>query len=444
MESFAIAPSAVISPLIARHAEDAAFYWSLLDSAENSVQLGLARYTHFNQLLKAHLEGLQVAGPEGQYAALAALKRWKGAAETFIVTWLLAQTHDTAAMTEHFAQLSKHADTLLRGVISALAWAPRSNALRWLRRLAAEGASEVAQVAALRTAALIGHKAADDLPLPLTQYLASPHAFVRAAACRAACSGIIDSHLLTAIRTVLGDVDMAVRAEAAIALARCGAPESAASVLWQCVAAQADAYSQKSGWYRQQAARRLLRWVRYLAAITPLGHADIPQLLRWLPSRISLTFVLHHGDCAYLLYVIECMRDSNEMRFAGWVWQTLTGLDLTANGWVLPEPDVDDESDAITEARLDADQGLPLPDVAAIQAAQAALGNKLPVGVRCLLGQELTPLHAVTLLESAPQALRGIAAQALMQAFPGKQISVRGPASTQLHQLAELSAQVLA
>jgi uncharacterized protein (TIGR02270 family) len=437
-------PPLVIAPLVARHAEDAAFYWSQLDHADCSMQIGLTKYTHFNQLLNAHLEGLQVAGSEGQRLVQVALQRWKGASEAFICTWLLAQTDDTEAIAEHFVNLSKQPGTMLRGAISALAWTPRNAALSWLARLAVEDAPPVNQVAALRAAALLGPQGINALPSPLTSYLASPNAFVRAAACREASPDNESSNLQPALRIALQDTDLAVRAEAAIALARHPESHDAAAVLWQCVAAQADAYPRQTGWHRKQATRRLLRWVRHLAAITPVGHEDIPQLLHWLPARIGLTFILHHGDMTYLPHVLDCMNNPNETRYAGWVWQTLTGLDLAGNGWVLPEPDPDDTIEAITEARLDADQGLPIPDVAAIQAAQTVHQHTLPHRVRSLLGQELTPSHAVTLLETAPQALRGIAAQALMQAFPGRRISVRGPASAQLRQLADLRSQVLA
>jgi len=442
MDTPAIAPHAAIEPLIARHAEDAAFYWSQLDSASHSIQIGLPKYAHFNRLLDAHLEGLAVAGQEGLRLTQAALQRWKGPAETFACTWLAVTLDDTPTIEHVFSQLRKQPDTLLRGVVSALAWVPPASSLPWITRLGAADGDVPAQVAALRVAALIGADGITALPSPLTTYLASPHAFIRAAACRAArrdderCT----STLAPALRSALLDTDLAVRAEAAIALARCGIAENAVAVLWQCVAAQSDVHRQATGWYRKPAARRLQRWIEHLAVMTPLGHPDIRQLLNSLPARFGLTFILHHGDSGYLPQVLEYMKDPHVARYAGWVWQSLTGLDLAANGWTASEtdPGADSENDAITEARLDADQGLPLPDLRAIQAASFAHVNAISAGVRSLLGKVLTSKHALGLLEHAPQVLRGIAAQVLMQVLPGVQLSVRGPASNQLRQLAYL------
>lgn len=441
MDFFATPLACTIGPLVTRHAEDAAFYWSQLDNSSHSNQIGLIKYTHFNRLLDAHLEGLAVAGNEGIRHTQTALKRWKGPAEAFVCTWLSITLDDPAGMEHVLSHLHKQPDTLLRGVMSALTWAPRASALSWITRLGTADNDVSAQVAALRAAALIGTDGVTALSSPLTDYLDSPHAFVRAAACRAArqdderCT----STLAPALRSALLDADLAVRAEAAIALARCGIAENTIAVLWQCVYVQSDIHRQATGWYRKPAARRLQRWVQHLAAMTHPGHPDISQLLNRLPARFGLEFILHHGDCVYLPHVMEHMKDPAVGRYAGWVWQSLTGLDLEANGWMIPEPDPDagHENEAITEARLNANQGLPLPDLCAIQAAYSNL-NTVPMGVRSLLGQTLAPKHALGLLEHAPQALRGIAAQVLIRAIPGVQVPVRGPTSIQLRQLAYL------
>ena len=55
----------VIPALVARHAEDAAFYWSQQDAGATAFLVRPARLFHFDDLLDAHLEGLAVAGPEG-------------------------------------------------------------------------------------------------------------------------------------------------------------------------------------------------------------------------------------------------------------------------------------------------------------------------------------------------------------------------------------------
>jgi hypothetical protein len=252
-------------PVVARHAEDAAFYWSQLDSAGRSLQIGLTKYAHFNRLLDAHLEGLAVAGNEGIRHTQTALQRWKGPAEAFACTWLAVTLNETAAMEHVFSHLRKQPDTLLRGVVSALAWAPLASALPWITHLGATDGDVPAQVVALRAAALIGADGVTALPSPLTAYLASPYAFIRAAACRAArrdderCTSMLAPEL----RSALLDTDLAVGAEAAIALARCGIAENAVAVLWQCVATQSDIHRQATGWCRKPAARMVSPEVVY-------------------------------------------------------------------------------------------------------------------------------------------------------------------------------------
>lgn len=55
----------IIDATVLRHAEDAAFYWSQLDWTLRSPELGFPRLEHFNKLLQAHLDGLNIAGPTG-------------------------------------------------------------------------------------------------------------------------------------------------------------------------------------------------------------------------------------------------------------------------------------------------------------------------------------------------------------------------------------------
>ena len=183
-----------------------------------------------------------------------------------------------------------------------------------------------------------------------------------------------------------------------------------------------------------QAARRVTRWVRHLATLVPTGHADLPALFAHLPPRIGLVFALYHGDPAFLPFVREAMKQPETARHAGWVWQTLTGIELETHRLVLPDPDDADDDGPITEARLDADNGLPLPDAEAI--------DRYPfiarAGTRLLLGKEISPAHALDLLELQPQALRAVAAHALRAQWPQSAINVRAPAGRQRAQMQRL------
>lgn len=67
----------IVQPLVRRHAEDAAFYWTQLDGASQATGLNAQRLIHFQRLLEAHLEGLRVAGIDGMPLTQEALVRWR-------------------------------------------------------------------------------------------------------------------------------------------------------------------------------------------------------------------------------------------------------------------------------------------------------------------------------------------------------------------------------
>lgn len=428
---------AVIGPLVRRHTEDAAFYWNLLDSANQSHQLQPERLRHFQGILEAHLEGLEVAGAEGWLPALSALEKWKKPGEAFACTWLAVLHPAEGAVEALLGHVSRRPDSLLRGVVSGLAWAPTAARKATITSWLADDVQPVAQVAALRAIALLGAEDAGTSAVPLHALLASADAQVRAAACRAAA--VLPEYSNAALRALLADEELTVRAEAALALAARGDRKGVLAVLWQCVAAQAKLAEEATGWYRMQAARRLDRWVRHLAWLAPMGHADLSELYAFLPARIGLSFALYHGDPTHLAHVLERMADPEQARYAGWVWQTLTGIDLPANALTLPEPELSpDELNVVSDARLDADRGLPLPNVEAIRNVQGRLSFTLKDGQRLLLGQAMALDLLMDLVEHAPQALRAIAAHALSYLESSHPIQVRGPAWQQRQQLEAL------
>ena len=433
-----------IAPLIRRHAEDAAFYWGLIDASVNSPRLSLAGLSQFIDLLDAHLEGLQIAGQDGWAPCLAALERWRKPADAFVCAHQAFSLNEASAVEAFLAQIRAHPDELLRGAISALAWLPTEQAAAIIRQWTGADSDVIAQVAALRSAALRDTDASGLLAQPVERFLESQDAHIRAAACRVAAASTHRAPLAAALTTCLGDPAIAVRAEAAIALHVLGrqtprrdgeAGIALADAFWQCVVEQVVVLNESTGWYRHQALRRLRRWVRNLATMIPLGHDKIPALLDYMPPRISLQFIAYHGDPAHLAYVIARMSDPDTCRYAGWVWQTITGVDLGSAGLSLPEPALSVNNEGICEARLDADHGLPLPDMDAIARKSTAT---LPVGQRCLSGQVLTPLFALTVLETAPQARRSVASHFLRQFYPQIKLVPRGRIADQFATINQL------
>lgn len=412
-------PFPVIAPLVRRHAEDAAFYWSQHDSSAHSPRVTLKGLARFSRLLTAHLEGLGVAGIEGWRPALAALARWKQPGETFVCAYMSLVADEEVRLDALLAQVRMRPEELLRGVISALAWIPLPQALRGVQTWSADGTDPILQTAALRGVALIGSHALEALSQPLIQFLSSPVDHVRSAACRAASAAPSDNTLKAKLIECLHDPAIQVRAEAAISLGRRkhGQPEAdndnsfiAAETLWLCVVEQINLHIAATGWYRKHTLRRLNRWVQYLAGLIPTGHPELATLINIMPARVALHFIVYHGDPAHLPYVVAQMREMDNARYAGWVWQTITGVDLQANGLHAPEPDSVYDTAAVSDARLDADLGLTLPDVNAIS---LYVCTELTSGQPYLLGQRLTLENACTVLDNAVQGQRSIAARYL-------------------------------
>lgn len=429
---------APITAVLRRHAQDAAFYWQQLDASLTEPGLRAQRLLHFARLLAAHLEGLQVAGPAALAPALEALTRWRKPGEAFAAVYAALACGEAQAQAEVFACIARDPAGLLRGAISALATAPQGPVHAFCEaawgRLSEPAAQHTAVdltqcVAALRASALRGWPLDEAVR---TAALDHPHPAVRAAACRA-CAGAPE------LAPLLADPDLTVRAEAAIGLHT--EPLQAAGVLWQCVAAQAQWCSQATGWHRLQTQRRLARWLRHLAWLAPLGHADIPVLLAHLPLREALRFVLFHGDPTYLGFVRQALAEAEQARWAGFVWQSLTGVDLVANGLTLAEPPIDLDA-GLTRARQDGDQGLPLPDPDAVSNHPANAVLSQLAGQRVLLGQTLSPAFVASLLgieADQPQLLRAVAAHAWHEMGLHPRFTLRADALTLLQQDALLS-----
>jgi len=417
------ASSASVSAVLQRHAGDAAFYWSQRDSGGHSPILYPPDLLHFDRLLDAHLDGLRVAQQAGWEIALAELTRWQGPGEMFVCAVLALEAQERIArerMDAVWAVLRDNVEFMLRGLISALVWAGRRCSDPWLARwLSAEvpEATEPLHVAVWRAATLMSGENARFAPL-LEDALNSPSAHLRAAACRMA-GKLWTGKKLAALAERLGDGNVVVRAEAAIAMAYGSAAGrekifDARPYLREAVLGLSERLPLLSGWHRDQALHRLTRWVRHLGMLTPPGQAeavDIAILLDRLPARLTLNFVLHHGDGAYLPWVVKQMNNPDVAFYAGHVWSALTGIDLEEAGLALPLVERDDDSDAGKEPRIteELDPGLPAPDVHAI----AAHGASLPAGVPCLLGAPLEAARSLDILQHASQDLRWIAARRL-------------------------------
>lgn len=128
------------------------------------------------------------------------------------------------------------------------------------------------------------------------------------------------------------------------------------------------------------------------------------------------------------------MRQPAVERYAGWVWQTVTGVDLISAGLSRADPEAEGEADTVDAVGPDSDQALPLPDVDAI--ARYPVGS-LESGRRYCAGRDLDVDRALNLLMHAPQAVRSIAA-GYLRVSHRMHVHVRSCGLTQGAALAEL------
>ncbi len=432
-----------VLPVVRRHAEDAAVLWTQLEAPERADHLPARQALDFGEYLLGHLQGLQIAGPPGFELCLEALRRWRKPGEVFAALRTALSLHDgherDEACAEVFQVVRETPALLLRGAISALAWEPCDNASAWCSHAQASQ-DPVLRVAALRASAR------RELPVPgWADHLRHARAEVRAAGCR--CAPL---QALPALETLSDDPDLPVRAEATLAWARLVPHDErsaedaalAASRLWRCVSALLAQLAQASGWTRLQVERRLSRWMRHLAWLVPLGHTGIPQLLQQMPMRLALDFVLHHGDADQLPFVLQALHHPEQARWAGWVWQCLTGVDLQAASLILPDPELDLDA-PLSQIQHDADRGLPLPDPSAL-AAHPASQLRLPQGHWLLMGHPGSAPLLRALLDPAAnqtQALRAVAAHALAQLHPGYALNLHASPTSQAAALCRMGLQ---
>ncbi|WP_341646006.1 HEAT repeat domain-containing protein [Thauera sp. SDU_THAU2] len=419
----------VIRPLVERHVGDAAFYWLQHDQSATSALIDLSGLLHFDRLPQAHLDGIAVAGDAGWALAWDALVRWQGPGEVFVGAVLALRRADSGRLDQILEQVGHRPERMLRGLISALLWCDTHHVIPVIDTWTAPDAPIIQQVAAWRAVARSSALAAKPhLAQRLVIAMRHTKPVVRAAACRAAAMFGQAEALLSSLQ----DEHPAVAAEAAIALASIGLLNGT-STLWQSVWKLLQTMP-AGGLARTLAERRLLRWVQHLALLVPTGIPEVPRLLDALPPRLGLRFALHHADPAHLPWVTGQMEDATCARLAGWVWQSITGIDLHQNGLtrqIAP--------DTPTTATDDLDPGLPLPDMQKIAAYPVALP-----AAPALLGKPLDRAQQMALLAHAPQVLRWNAARRMASGNGGSVMNIRACARTQRAWLDSMSTEATA
>ena len=399
----------VVKPLVLRHAEDAAFYWNQRSSKTHSPILRFSRLAHFDRLLRAHLDGLRIAGEVGWESALKNLLRWKGAGEAFTAYVLAIGAGDKMRLQALWEVVEKNPDVMQEGLISALAWVSEETAVLWMDYWLPLANYPRLQQIALR--AFANRRMEPDVALD--GFFASPDAGVREAAC--VLAGRVKLTQYNALlQSAMVDPVMEVREAAAVALLLFGQGAKVLQDLWKALLHWNEVANNSKGWAKKVATLRAETAARNIAHALPISHQGIHELMEKLPSRQALIVLAHHGDPATVPWIISAMSRKDLARLAGWAFSMVTGIDLDAQRLNAAAPAPDEGEDERLVPLQDLDVGLSWPHPALVNAWWRENSKQYAEGARLLLGRSATaPDNCFDILGNGTQAERWTAAMNL-------------------------------
>lgn len=379
--------------LAQRHADEAGFLWLLRDRAVVDPVHTLESLAFLDQRVEANLDGLRIAGDHGWEQACARVG--DGAGGVFAAGVLaigrgsaedLALVLDPAAADADFA----------RGLVSALGWAPFSEAKRALDALLAPEQPPATQVIGL--AGYTIHR--EDPGEALGRALASPDVQLRARAYRA-IGQLGRADLLPSVRDGVTDEDESIRFEAARAAVLCG-DRAVAKVLWELASS--------GGRHASAACEMAVR-------TTSVDNSSkrLLQLAETPPSlRAAVSGAMALGAPRLVPWLLSLTSETSMARRAGYAFATITGIDwVQARATRSAPPDAphrpsDDPADE--DVSMHEDEALQWPDSKALEALWSARSSRFQPDVRSMLGQPMSRISLREVLRVATQPVRAMAA----------------------------------
>ena len=414
--------------ILAENAGEAAGLWSLRQTLARRPQMRLADLAEHDERIEAHLDGLRLAGSDGWRVASEVAAQAPGPGSAFVLAALASEAdesqHDNTKKNNAEARRAAITDavladpTVVAGVIAGFTWVitPRAAlaSTTWWQ----------ADAPSLRYVALgIDVACGRDPAERLTTACAHTDATLRARALRAV-GELGRGDLLDRCRKAATDVDLICRSAA----------------LWSLTLLGDDASSA----LRTHASRVTDRWAERLV---DLGARRLPRatVMDWLKLtaakpehlRHAVQLAGGHGDALVMPWLLMQLHVPSVARLAGQAFCQITGIDLEEAGLTGTAPadfhagPTDDPADP--DVSPDPDESLPWPDAAKVSAWWKAHADRIPVGVRHLLGQPLTSEHLDAILRSGTQPQRAAAAIERVLLVPGSPLcDVCAPAARQL------------
>ncbi len=387
-------PPMVLRDIVERHAQQAAFLWTMRDAAVRSPNYDLGALKRVDERLDANLDGLNIAGEVGWEIAHEVLAGGNAGA-LFVVTVLALERDDVKS----FAQLlwrGVNSPKCAREIVSALGWVPFGKVKRYVDELLGADAPTELYYFGIAGAAVHRYDPGD----ALEQVAYGQHSYVRARALRA-IGELGRVNLLPALRGAYLSDDNDCRFWAAWSGVLFG-ETTAVDVLWKFVA--------EGGVHALRACTMAVRRMELDMASKRLRELGAHAERR----RIAIAGAAALGDVALVPWLVEYMAEPANARYAGWALTMITGVDLHGQRLSGEAPKgfrsgpSDDPND--TNVAPDPDTGLAWPNVDAIEAWWSRNEATWPKGRRYLMGKPIEKEWLVEVLRLGKQPAREAAA----------------------------------
>lgn len=401
----------MLTEMIERHADEAAFLWERRERACRSPVFDLDALIDVDRRLEANLEGLVIAAEVGLEKSMNAVPRG-GAPELFTALHVAAELGDVMEL----ARLLVTAQQKPGGERAA------AMALAWL-------SPERARV-------VLGDLVAPECPPPLQGIGIAAHVARR-------------QDPGEALQRALGSPDLALRGRAARAVGQLGRRD-----LLPFVRAEGQSGEGEAGVWAAWSAVLLgdaSALPRLWAAAAEGGGAAlaacdlavravdaaeaVTRIQELSSSPVSLPAALAgaaaRGDSACIQWVLDVPeRDPALARRAMWVFATITGVRLEPP-LAVREPTIDPSDAVVARSVVDPWEDLPSPDVAALRARWEEVRSRFPAGERRLGGRVVEPVWIEECLRTGLQPWRASAALERARAGRGGLFPVRAPGQAQ-------------
>jgi uncharacterized protein (TIGR02270 family) len=414
----------IIDSVVQRHVDEAAFLYATRVSIVARPSISLRDLRGLDDRLRAHLDGVSVAGEHAWPACRDALEARSAGA---VFTAAIRAIEDKAQLwLDGLFELLEASPETRAGLLSAFGWLEP-------KLLQGIVASLIVSQDPFRRrvgiAACAMHRV--DPGIVSARRLQDPSAGVRARVLRTAGEvGCLEA--VPACAVAIRDDDLECGFWSAWSSALLGNRGAALEVLTDTGLAE--------GWHRRRAFRLALQALSRDATHGVLQQlAKDPGHSRWLIQGSGIA-----GDSAYVPWLIKQMGNDQNARLAGEAFSLIAGADLPASKLNRTPPENfesgpnDDPDDPNVD--MDPDDGLPWPDPQKVEGWWAANGSRFHKGTRYFMGAPVTREHCIDVLKNGYQRQRILAAHYLCLLEPGTPLfNTSAPAWRQQRLLAKMT-----